>query len=88
MLLDHSAPAQGSAARALPVPRPAPDLTRPLRSVRRVPARRWAGRYSAALHLLDVAAAVLATGTVLLALALAVRLDSPGPSSTARSGWA
>ncbi|MGX5653832.1 sugar transferase [Geodermatophilus nigrescens] len=77
MLLDHSAPAQGSAARALPVPRPAPDSTRPLRSVARVPARRWAGRYSAALHLLDVAAAVLATGTVLLASPLPLTAGAP-----------
>jgi exopolysaccharide biosynthesis polyprenyl glycosylphosphotransferase len=31
-----------------------------------VPARRWAGRYSAALHALDVTAAALATGAVVL----------------------
>ena len=77
MLLDHSAPGPGSATRALPVPRPASEPGRPLRAVRRVPARRWAGRYSAALHLLDVTAAVLATGTVLLASPLPPADGSP-----------
>jgi exopolysaccharide biosynthesis polyprenyl glycosylphosphotransferase len=77
VLLDRSTTGPGTAVRALPVPRPPADATRPLRAVRRVPARRWVGRYSAALHALDVVAAALVTGTVLLAAPASLSAGSP-----------
>jgi exopolysaccharide biosynthesis polyprenyl glycosylphosphotransferase len=77
VLLEHRGAGRGSAARTLPVPRPEPESGPGLRPVRRVPARRWVGRYSAALHVLDVVAAALATGAVVLAEPAARSLGSP-----------
>jgi exopolysaccharide biosynthesis polyprenyl glycosylphosphotransferase len=77
VLLHHHGAGTGRATPSIPVPRPGPGTVRPLRAVRRVAARRWAGRYSAALHVLDVAAAVLATGAVVLAGPVTPSLGSP-----------
>jgi exopolysaccharide biosynthesis polyprenyl glycosylphosphotransferase len=67
VLLDHRGAGPGSAGRVLPVPRPPREQAGGLRALRRAPVRRWVGRYSAALHGLDVLAAALATGAVVLA---------------------
>jgi exopolysaccharide biosynthesis polyprenyl glycosylphosphotransferase len=67
VLLDHFGTGAGSAGGALTVLRPAREPVTGLRALRRAPVRRWVGRYSAALHALDVAAAALATGAVVLA---------------------
>ncbi|MGY1699140.1 sugar transferase [Geodermatophilus sp. SYSU D00766] len=78
MLLDHRGSGPGSTTRALPVPRPAPELPGGgLRAVRRPPVRRWVGRYSAALHVLDLAAAALATAAVVLAVPVTPVAGSP-----------
>jgi exopolysaccharide biosynthesis polyprenyl glycosylphosphotransferase len=77
VLLDHSTTGPGTAVRALPVPRPSVDTTRGLPAVRAVPSRRWVRRYTAALHALDVAAATLATGAVLLAGPAPLSAGSP-----------
>ncbi|MGY1738729.1 sugar transferase [Geodermatophilus sp. SYSU D00684] len=77
MLLDHSGSGSGTVTRALPVPRPAAEPRYALRPVGRPVPRRWAGRYSAVLHLLDLTAAVLATGAVVLAHPAATSPGSP-----------
>ena len=58
-MLSDSGTAPGSATRTPPAPRLAPEPV-PLRAVRRVPTHRWAGRYSAALHVLGPTAAPVA----------------------------
>ncbi len=66
MLLDHQSARPVEGAPPLPAPRPALEAVHGSRPVRRAAARRWAGRYSAALHGLDVVAAALAAGLVVL----------------------
>ncbi len=64
MLLDHHGFGSRTATPTLPVPRPAPDAVGAPRAARRATTVRWAGPYTAALLVVDVAAAVLATGPV------------------------
>jgi exopolysaccharide biosynthesis polyprenyl glycosylphosphotransferase len=82
MLLDHHTGAR-AATPVLPVPPPAPGSTHGPRAVRRGPARGWAARYSAGLHALDVTAAALATGAVVLAEPTP---PSPGPPLVLTAG--
>jgi len=68
VLLDHPRTGVGTVSTQVPAPRHSQDgLPRRLRPASQPSSRRWAGRYSAALHALDLSAAVVATGGVLLA---------------------
>ncbi|SFP22331.1 Undecaprenyl-phosphate galactose phosphotransferase, WbaP/exopolysaccharide biosynthesis polyprenyl glycosylphosphotransferase [Geodermatophilus dictyosporus] len=71
MLLDHLGAGRGTtttASAVVPVPRPVPDTAAVRPGVSRpTAARRWAGRYAAALVAVEVAAAALTSVAVLVA---------------------
>ncbi|WP_369258294.1 sugar transferase [Geodermatophilus amargosae] len=86
MLLDHHGAGPGTATRTLRRPVRASAPGRP-RVASRPQTRPWESRYSAALHVLDLTAAVAATGTVLLVSAPDVRPGLLLPAAVMVLAW-